>query len=159
MSRAGTFISTAAAGENVRAYVPAPLPPDPVLDLAPRFALLDKANQALGRLNGMSTLLPNTSLFLYLYVQKEALLSSQIEGTQSSLTDLFLYENAQDPSTPIDDVEEVSNYVAAINHGLRRLKEGFPLSLRLLREMHALLLRGGRGANKQPGEFRRSQNW
>lgn len=159
MSRAGTFISTAAAGENVRAYVPAPLPPDPALDLAPRFGLLDKANQALGRLDGMSTLLPNTSLFLYLYVQKEALLSSQIEGTQSSLADLLLYENAQDPSTPIDDVEEVSNYVAAINHGLRRLKEGFPLSLRLLREMHALLLRGGRGANKQPGEFRRSQNW
>ena len=159
MPRKGTYVETAVAGERVRAFVPPALPPDPALDLAPRFALLDRANQALGRLDGMSTLLPNTSLFLYLYVQKEALLSSQIEGTQSSLTDLLLFENDQQPSTPIDDVEEVSNYVAAINYGLRRLEEGFPLSLRLLREIHGILLRGGRGASQQPGEFRRSQNW
>ncbi len=143
----------------MQAFVPPALPPDPAIDLAPRFGLLDRANQALGRLDGMSTLLPNTSLFLYLYVQKEALLSSQIEGTQSSLADLLLFESDQEPTTPIDDVEEVSNYVAAINHGLRRLEEGFPLSLRLLREIHEILLRGGRGASKQPGEFRRSQNW
>lgn len=159
MPRAGTFISTAVAGEAVRAFVPPDLPPEPAIDLAPRFGLLDRANQALGRLDGMSKLLPDTSLFLYLYVQKEALLSSQIEGTQSSLADLLLFEEDQETATPIDDVEEVSNYVAAINHGLRRLEEGFPLSLRLLREIHAILLRGGRGAAKQPGEFRRSQNW
>jgi len=159
MPRDGTFISTTVAGEAVQAFLPPALPPDPAIDLAPRFGLLDRANQALGRLDGMSTLLPNTSLFLYLYVQKEALLSSQIEGTQSSLADLLLFESDQEPTTPIDDVEEVSNYVAAINHGLRRLEEGFPLSLRLLREIHEILLRGGRGASKQPGEFRRSQNW
>lgn len=159
MPRDGTFISTNVAGEAVQAFLPPALPPDPAIDLAPRFGLLDRANQALGRLDGMSTLLPNTSLFLYLYVQKEALLSSQIEGTQSSLADLLLFESDQEPTTPIDDVEEVSNCVAAINHGLRRLEEGFPLSLRLLREIHEILLRGGRGASKQPGEFRRSQNW
>ncbi|MEM9963763.1 MAG: Fic family protein, partial [Asticcacaulis sp.] len=117
------------------------------------------ANQALGRLDGLSTLLPNTSLFLYFYVRKEALLSSQIEGTQSSLSDLLLFENNETPGTPIDDVEEVSNYVAAMNHGLRRMRDGFPLSLRLIREIHGILLRGGRGAAKQPGDFRRSQNW
>jgi Fic family protein len=104
-------------------------------------------------------MIPETSLFLYFYVRKEAVLSSQIEGTQSSLADLLLYESKQTPGVPIDDVEEVSSYVAALNHGLKRMKGGFPLSLRLLREMHAVLMRTGRGSNKQPGEFRRSQNW
>jgi len=157
--RLGHYVTSALVGEAVRAFVPPPLPPKPSVDLSPFYSRLDQANQALGRLDGLSALLPNTKLFLYLYVQKEALLSSQIEGTQSSLTDLLLYENAQTPDTPIDDVEEVSNYVAAMNHGLKRMQDGFPLSLRLIREIHAVLLRGGRGADKQAGEFRRSQNW
>jgi Fic family protein len=121
---------------------------------------LDRANQGLGRLNGMTRLLPDVRFLLYLYVRKEALVSSQIEGTQSSFTDLLLFENEAVPSVPIEDVEEVSNYVAAMQHGLRRLRGGFPLSLRLIREIHAILLRGGgRGANRSPGEFRRTQNW
>jgi Fic family protein len=158
-SRLGTYVSKTAAGETVRAFVPPPLPPDPPVDLTGLYPQLDRANQALGRLDGLTTLLPDTRLFLYLYVRKEALLSSQIEGTKSSFSDLLLFENEAVPSVPIDDVEEVSNYVAAMQHGLRRIKGGFPLSLRLIREIHAILLRGGRGANKTPGEFRRSQNW
>ena len=139
--------------------MPPPLPPDPLVDLSGLYPQLDHANQALGRLDALTTLLPNTRLFLYLYVRKEALLSSQIEGTKSSFSDLLLFENEAVPGVPIDDVEEVSNYVAAMQHGLRRIKGGFPLSLRLIREIHAILLRGGRGANKTPGEFRRPQNW
>jgi Fic family protein len=158
-SRLGTYVSKTAAGETVRAFVPPPLPPDPPVDLTGLYPQLDRANQAIGRLDGLTTLLPDTRLFLYLYVRKEALLSSQIEGTKSSFSDLLLFENEAVPSVPIDDVEEVSNYVAAMQHGLRRIKGGFPLSLRLIREIHAILLRGGRGANKTPGEFRRSQNW
>ena len=147
------------AGEAFDAFIPDPLPPCD-LSLASLQPLLDRANQGLGRLDGLSMLLPDTSLFLYLYVQKEALLSSQIEGTQSSLADLLLFENARTPETPVSDVEEVSNYVAAVNHGLKRMREDdFPVSLRLMREMHAVLLRGGRGAQAAPGEFRRSQNW
>ena len=158
-SRLGSYVSTTTAGETVRAFVPPPLPPEPPLDLSGLYQNLDRANQALGRLYGLTTLLPDTRLFLYLYVRKEALLSSQIEGTKSSFSDLLLFENEAVPGVPIDDVEEVSNYVAAMQHGLRRIKGGFPLSLRLIREIHAILLRGGRGANKTPGEFRRSQNW
>jgi Fic family protein len=155
----GTYINTTTAGETVRAFVPFPLPPDPPLDLVPLLPLLDRANQALGRLDGASSLLPDTKFFLFLYVKKEAVLSSQIEGTQSSLSDLLLFENAGTRGTPANDVLDVSHYVAAIQHGLRRLEEGFPLSLRLVREIHEILLRDGRGADKQPGEFRRSQNW
>jgi Fic family protein len=158
-SRLGTYISTTTAGETVRAFVPAPLPPAPAVDLSGLYHQLDRANQALGRLDGLTTLLPDAQLFLYLYVRKEALLSSQIEGTKSSFSDLLLFENEAVPGVPIDDVEEVSNYVSAMQHGLRRIKDGFPLSLRLIREIHGILLRGGRGANKTPGEFRRSQNW
>jgi Fic family protein len=110
-------------------------------------------------LDSVSTLLPDTHLFLYTYVRKEAVLSSQIEGTQSSLSDLLLFELEETPGVPIDDVTEVSNYVAALEHGLRRIRSGFPVSSRLLRETHAILLSRGRGADKQPGEFRRSQNW
>jgi Fic family protein len=157
--RLGSYVSTTTAGETVRAFVPPPLPPDPPLDLGGLYQHLDRANQAVGRLDGLTTLLPDTRLFLYLYVRKEALLSSQIEGTKSSFSDLLLFENEAVPGVPIDDVEEVSNYVAAMQHGLRRIKGGFPLSLRLIREIHAILLRGGRGADKTPGEFRRSQNW
>src|SRR5579863_1803609 len=158
-SRLGTYVSTTIANETVKAFVPSPLPPDPPVDLNGLYQQLDRANQALGRLDGLTTLLPDTRLFLYLYVRKEALLSSQIEGTKSSFSDLLLFENEAVPGVPIDDVEEVSNYVAAVQHGLRRIKEGFPLSLRLIREIHGILLRGGRGANRTPGEFRRSQNW
>lgn len=143
----------------MRAFVPFPLPPEPPLDLTPLLPLLDKANQALGRLDGAGSLLPDTAFFLYLYVRKEALLSSQIEGTQSSLSDLLLFENEDLPGVPLDDVQEVSHYVAAMQHGLDRLRAGFPLSLRLIREIHGVLLSGGRGAEKQPGEFRHSQNW
>jgi Fic family protein len=103
--------------------------------------------------------LPNLSLFIYAYVRKEAVLSSQIEGTQSSLSDLLLFENNEAPGVPLNDVQEVSNYVAALNHGLDRLRGGFPLSLRLIREIHEVLLSEGRGSGKQPGEFRVSQNW
>jgi len=158
-SRLGTYVTTTVTGESVRAFIPPPLPPNPPVELAGLYQDLDGANQALGRLDGLSTLLPDTKFFLYLYIRKEALLSSQIEGTQSSFSDLLLFENDAEPGVPIDDVEEVSNYVAAMQHGLRRIAGGFPLSLRLIREIHAILLRGGHGANRTPGEFRRSQNW
>ena len=158
-SRLGQYVETAIGGERVRAFLPPPLPPDPPLDLPALFELYDAARGALGRLDGITTILPSTPLFLFMYVRKEALLSSQIEGTQSSLSDLLLFENYEIPQVPLDDVAEVSNYIAAMEHGLRRLREGFPLSLRLVREMHEILLHSGRGASKQPGEFRRSQNW
>jgi Fic family protein len=112
-SRLGTYVSTITAGETVRAFVPPPLPPDPPVDLSGLYQQLDRANQALGRLDGLTTLLPDARLFLYLYVRKEALLSSQIEGAKSSFSDLLLFENEAVPGVPIDDVEEVSNYVAA----------------------------------------------
>src|SRR5713226_436321 len=157
--RFGTYITSSVAGETVRAFIPPPLPPVPELQLKGLHQHLDRANQGLGRLNGMTRLLPGIRFLLYLYVRKEALVSSQIEGTQSSFADLLLFENDEAPHAPVEDVEEVSNYVAAMQHGLRRLTGGSPLSLRLIREIHAILLRGGRGANKTPGEFRRTQNW
>jgi len=157
--RIGTYIVNASGGEQVRAFVPTPLPPDPPLDLGRLQTLLEQANQALGRLDGLASVLPDPNLFIYAYVRKEAVLSSQIEGTQSSLSDLLLFEVDELPGVPIDDVQEVSNYVAALNHGLARLREGFPLSLRLIREIHEVLLSKGRGSEKEPGEFRRSQNW
>ncbi len=123
------------------------------------YDLIERANRALGRLDGITTLLPEPSLFLYFYVRKEAVLSSQIEGTQSSFSDLLLYEIEEVPGVPLDDVQEVSRYVAALNHGLIRMREGFPLSLRLIREIHQVLLSEGRGSEQTPGEFRRSQNW
>lgn len=158
-SRLGAFVETSAGGERVRAFVPAPLPPTPPLALPQLMSLNERAIAAVGRLDGVATILPSTPLFLYMYVRKEALLSSQIEGTQSSLSDLLLFENDEAPSVELDDVTEVSNYVAAIEHGVARIRSGFPLSLRLIREMHQILLRSGRGVTKQPGEFRRSQNW
>lgn len=155
----GRFVSTVFGDETVRAHVPPPLPPQPPLELGGLMPLIEKANRALGRLDGVTSLLPSPPLFLLMYVRKEALLSSQIEGTQSSLSDLLLFENDEIPLVPLDDVQEVSNYVAAMNYGLKRLREGFPLSLRLVREIHDVLLRKGRGSSKQPGEFRRTQNW
>jgi Fic family protein len=156
----GRYEETAVGGERVRAFVPAPLPPEPpVVFQGDLQRTLESAVLSLGRLDGVSSLLPDKALFLYTYVRKEAVLSSQIEGTQSSLSDLLLFELDEAPGVPIDDVVEVSNYVAALDHGLARLREGFPLSNRLIREIHGLLLSRGRGDNQSPGEFRRSQNW
>lgn len=157
----GHYVPGSLAGSRYQAFIPDPLPPQPALAFdADLIARKERADQALGRLDGITLMLPDPELFLYQYVRKEALLSSQIEGTQSSLSDLLLFEADAAPGVPIDDVEEVSNYVAALKHGLRRLREDdFPLSLRLIREMHALLLRGGRGANNRPGEFRQGQVW
>ncbi|WP_288898257.1 Fic family protein [uncultured Delftia sp.] len=125
------------------------------------IALLEKlslAERALGRLDGITMLLPRQELFLYMYVRKEAVLSSQIEGTQSTLSDLLRFEAEAQAGQPIDDIREVSNYVDAMMYGLERLRD-LPLSLRLIREMHGRLLQSGRGGTKSPGEFRRSQNW
>jgi len=156
----GQYVILSTVEETVKAFVPSPLPPKPPVKWSPSLReKFDQALLALGRLDSVSVLLPDTSLFLYMYVRKEAVLSSQIEGTQSSLSDLLLFELKHQPGVPLDDVQEVSNYVAALNHGLNRLSEGFPLSLRLLREIHGVLLAKGRGSQQTPGEFRRSQNW
>ncbi len=140
--------------------MPAPLPPRPALDWTPALrSRFDAALLALGRLDAITELLPNADLLLYSFVRKEAVLSSMIEGTQSSLADLMLYELDEQPGVPMEDAREVSRYVGALEHGLKRLRGGFPLSLRLLREVHKVLLGGGRGSRLTPGEFRRSQVW
>ena len=157
--RSGRFITSTVSGEPVRRFLPKPLPPEPAIRLEGLYGLLEEANRALGRLDGVASVLPATTLFLYMYVRKEALLSSQIEGTQSSLSDLLLFESDEAPGAPLDDVQEVSNYVAAMTYGLERLRGGFPLSLRLIRDIHRVLMERGRGRDQQPGEFRRSQNW
>jgi len=147
-------------GETVRAFVPHPLPPDPCLDVTPDLReKIDHALLALGRLDGVSALLPDTSLFLYMYIRKEAVLSSQIEGTQSSLSDLLLFEIDEATGVPESDVREVSRYVRALEHGMARVRAGLPISGRLFREVHAELLSGGRGSEKRPGEYRATQNW
>jgi Fic family protein len=157
--RLGTWRTYATGEETYRAFVPPPLPPSPPLELAGLIALNDRAVLALGKLDGLSTLLPDPRLFIYQYVRKEAVLSSQIEGTQSTLADLLRSEIAALPGIPSADIAEVSRYVQAMQHGLARLREGFPLSLRLIREIHEILMRGGRGHERSPGEFRTSQNW
>jgi len=154
----GRFEVTACQGEQVRAFVPSPLPPVQGIEMtAARRRLLEDADAALAKLDGAALLLPEVDLFLYAYVRKEAVLSSQIEGTQSTLSDLMLFE-LDDLRVPIDDVKEVSSYVAALEHGVERLRS-LPLGGRLIREMHAKLMAKGRGSEKDPGEFRRSQNW
>jgi len=148
MSRgiSGVYHTTVSGGETVRAFVPAPLPPIPPFDLAgARQRLLEQATVAVGRLDSVSTLLPETQHFLYAYVRREAVLSSQIEGTQSSLSDLLLFELKEAPGAPFDDVVEVSNYIAALEHGMARLGEGFPLCNRLLREVHERLMSWDKG--------------
>lgn len=156
----GRYVAISTVGEKAQAFVPSSLPPIPPIDWTPELrSKFDQALLALGRLDSVATLLPDTSLFLYMYVRKEAVLSSMIEGTQSSLSDLLLFELDQEPGVPLNDVREVSNYVAALDHGLRLMEEGLPLSLRLFREIHGVLLTKGRGSNQTPGEFRRSQNW
>jgi Fic family protein len=143
------------------AFVPRPLPPAPALDLGPELQdLLGDANRALGRLDGITLLLPDANHLLHAFIRKEAVLSSQIEGTMSSLSDLLLFENEVAPGAPSEDVEETANYIAALYHGIEAIESGrLPLCNRLLREAHGLLLRTGRGADKAPGDFRRVQNW
>ena len=157
----GEFRVSVAGGERIESFVPRRLPPEPPLEVTgKRERLLERGILALGRLDSITLLLPNPDLFLYAYVRREAVLSSQIEGTQSSLSDLLLFELPEAPGAPFhQDVIEVSNYVRAMEHGMARLKGGFPISNRLLREIHAELLSRGRGSDKLPGEFRRSQNW
>jgi len=156
----GQYQITKVGGEEVRSFIPFPLPPKPPLDLSSsRQHLLERATLALGRLDSITILLPDPDLFLYSYVRQEAVLSSQIEGTQSSLSDLMMFELQEAPGVPLDDVVEVSNYVAALEYGMGRIRNGFPLSNRLIREIHARLLSTGRGSEKSPGEFRHSQNW
>ena len=156
----GRYVKVAAAGETFRAFVPAPLPPTPPVGWTPALRTrFDEALLALGRLDAVTDLLPDASLVLYSFVRKEAVLSSMIEGTQSSLADLLLFELHEQPGVPVADAREVSRYVAALQHGLKRLRGGFPLSLRLIREVHKALIGGARGGHLTPGEFRRSQVW
>lgn len=158
--KTGEYRTMRVGDESVRAYVPAPLPPVPPLVLeGPLQRMLESAAVAVGGLGAISSLLPDPELFLYTCLRKEAVFSSQIEGTQSSLSDLLLYELEETPGVPFDDVAEVSNYVAALEYGLRRLADGFPLCNRLIREIHGVLLSRGRGSGKAPGKFRTSQNW
>ncbi len=159
MGRAGNYRSVKTGDESYRIFYPNDLPPVPALSLSGTdLDLMDRANRALGRLDGLSTVLPSMALFLYMYVRKEALLSSQIEGTQSSFSELLLAESEDAPGVPVDDVRDVSSYVSAMEYGLERL-DSLPLSLRLMREIHGILLKDGRGSTLTPGEFRRSQNW
>ncbi len=156
----GYFVPVSTLGEQCRAFVPAPLPPVPPLKLDDGLhEQLQDAALAVGRLDGQLDVLPDRQVFLYSYVRKEAVLSSQIEGTQSSLGDLLTHELDAAPGVPQDDVEEVSCYVSALELGMKRLSEGMPVCLRLITELHGRLLSSGRGSGKQPGEFRRSQNW
>jgi Fic family protein len=160
MSRAGTFVQQQGGTEGFAAFIPAPLPPLPPLEFSPELQRIhESAVHAVGQLEGVSRTMDPDRL-LYMYVRKEAVLSSQIEGTQSTLSDLLQYENDAVPGTPLDDVREVSRYVAALYHGLGRIQTGaLPLSLRLIREIHRVLMSSGRGSVQSPGEFRRSQNW
>jgi Fic family protein len=159
--RTGEYVTTSVVGgETVRAFIPRALPPVPPLAIDPELRdRLDEALLAMGRLDSVAVLVPDVHLFLYPYVRKEAVLSSQIEGTQSSLSDLLLYEAKELPGVPQADVVEVSNYARALEHGVKRIRGGFPLSGRLIREIHGILLARGRGATKERGEYRRSQNW
>jgi len=152
----GTLSVVKTGDEKYSAYFPNPLPPK--INYEELAILLEKANRAVGELNGIADTTPDPSIINYMYVRKEAVLSSQIEGTQSTLDDLLKYESDRIRGLPINDVEEVSSYVNALQYGLKRLKT-FPLSLRLIREVHGILLKNARGKTKNPGEFRKSQNW
>ncbi|MGQ0656816.1 MAG: Fic family protein [Chromatiales bacterium] len=156
----GRYVKSSTAGETVRAFVPAPLPPQPPIDWTPALrGRFDAALVAVGRLDAVTDLLPNAAPLLYSFVRKEAVLSSMIEGTQSSLADLMLCELDEQPGVPIEDAREVSRCVAALEHGLARLRGGFPLSQRLLREVHEVLMSHSGGARHTPGELRRTQVW
>ena len=156
----GHYITVSTAGEPFQAFVPAPLPPEPpILWSGALRHKFDTALVALGRLDSVTALLPNAALLLYSFVRKEAVLSSQIEGTQSSLADLLLYEVDEEPGVPIEDAREVSRCVAALERGLKKLRGGLPVCTRLLCEMHKVLLSHPGGKAKAPGELRRSQVW
>lgn len=156
----GTYLQIATSDERYKAFVPAPLPPKPPIAWSPALRRrFDDALVALGRLDALATHLPNAALLLYSFIRKEAVLSSQIEGTQSSLADLLLYEIDEQPGVPIEDAREVSRCVAALEHGLKALRGGLPLSMRLLCGMHAVLMANPTGRGKTPGEVRRSQVW
>ncbi len=155
-NRAGITITQR---ESYKAFIPKALAPKPPLKIdSETIEMLSKADTAIGRLSGISETLPNPNLFVAMYVRKEAVLSSQIEGTEASLEDVLEYESENRPKTLANDVSEVVNYVRAMNYGLKRLNE-LPLSLRLIKEIHAELMEGVRGVGKNPGEFRRTQNW
>jgi Fic family protein len=157
--RAGQWVRQGVGETSYKAFIPTPLPPVPpiMVDLALQRRL-EAAGLALGRLDGIGRLLPGPEELLYSYIRKEAVLSSQIEGTQSSIADLLLHENQALPGVVLEDVQEVSNYIGALSYGIDRLST-LPLSLRLIRESHERLVHGTRGDKKAPGEFRRSQNW
>ena len=156
----GKLIKSSLVGnEPYNVYIPEALPPIPQINMAEISRTLEKANIAIGELNGAYDAGIDPFIINYMYVRKEAVLSSQIEGTQSTLDDLMRYESGSSIGVPVDDVAEVSSYVAAMNHGLKRVQGGFPLSLRLIRELHKILLTNVRGHFKMPGEFRWSQNW
>lgn len=155
MNRSGVYRQQPS---GYKAFVPSALPPDPPVKIEGELQnLLSQADMSLARLDGLGHILPNAGLFIAMYVRKEALLSSQIEGTQASLEDLFEFESGKKPEN-VNDVAEVVNYVKALNYGMERLQE-FPMSLRLIREIHAELMTGVRGGEKTPGEFRKTQNW
>lgn len=142
-----------------RAFIPASLPPKPSVKFSSELqTLLSKADRVLARLDGVVTVLPNPDLFVAMYVKKEALLSSQIEGTQASLEGILEFEADLTPKEDMDDIKEVVNYIKALNYGIKRLKT-LPMSLRLIKEIHKILIKGTRGMHKTPGEFRRTQNW
>jgi Fic family protein len=158
--RFGNYATHTFSGQPYKAFVPPPLPPNPSLQLRDKHVdLMERANRALGRLDGAISVLPDTSLFLHFYLRKEALFSSQIEGTQASFSDLLLFENKEPPNVPVEDIKEVSSYIAAMEYGLARIRRDFSLSLRLLKEMHSVLLSKGRSTDKAPGQFRRGQVW
>lgn len=155
----GKLVKCSITSECYNTFIPNDLPPKPEIDTASVSSLLEKANQAIGALNGVISTVPDSAIINYMYVRKEALLSSQIEGKQSTLDDLLKYEAQQTQGIPVEDSSEVSSYVAALNHGIDRINEGFPLALRLIKEIHAILLKNSRGKTKSPGEFHSSQNW
>lgn len=155
----GKLVKCSITSECYDTFIPNDLPPKPEIDTTAVSSLLEKANQAIGALNGVISTVPDSAIINYMYVRKEALLSSQIEGTQSTLDDLLKYEAKQTQGLPVEDASEVSSYVAALNYGIKRINEGFPLALRLIKEIHAILLKNSRGKTKSPGEFRSSQNW
>jgi Fic family protein len=151
--------SSLVAGESYNTYLPNPLPPVPEIELAEVESGYKQAVLAISALNDVAETVPDSSILHYMYIRKEAVLSSQIEGTQSTLDDLLRHESEQVMGVPVDDVEEVSCYVAALGYGIKRMDEGFPMSSRLVREIHKVLLENSRGSTKTPGEFRRTQNW
>ena len=155
-NRAGYFMKS---NVGYQSFVPAKLPPDPPVQIdGEMLSLLSQADRKLGRLDGITQILPNPELFVAMYVKKEAVLSSQIEGTQASFVDILSAEYNQDDALRRDDISEVINYVNAMKWGLNALEQ-FPLSLRLIRQIHQLLLQNTRGSHRNPGHFRTSQNW